>query len=107
MHIVNFVSRKTMLSRVDLSPVARRRILTPRILTKPPLVQHLRSYATPQTSEDLSVTIATPSTVFLDNVVVERVVVPGLEGQFEILPRLAATITELQPGVVTVMQKDS
>jgi len=55
--------------------------------------------------KELKVTIATPNAMFLDSAVADSVVVPGLEGQFEVLPRLAPLITELQPGVVTVLTK--
>jgi len=67
-----------------------------------------RWYADAQPApNELKITIATPNAVILDNVVVDSVVLPGIEGQFEVVPRLVPLITELQPGVITVIQKGS
>jgi len=63
-----------------------------------------RWYADAQSNE-LKITIATPNAVILDNAVVDSVILPGIEGQFEVLPRLVPLVTELQPGVITVIQK--
>jgi len=46
--------------------------------------------------------LATPTTVFFSGVPVDSVILPGLEGEFQINSNLAALITELRPGVVTV-----
>eukprot|EP01124_Arcella_intermedia_P036412 TRINITY_DN952_c0_g1_i1.p1 TRINITY_DN952_c0_g1~~TRINITY_DN952_c0_g1_i1.p1 ORF type:complete len:185 (+),score=5.26 TRINITY_DN952_c0_g1_i1:80-634(+) len=49
----------------------------------------------------VTLTIATPTTTVFENKVVDSVVLPGIEGEFEVSQNLAPIITELNPGLVT------
>jgi len=47
-------------------------------------------------------TLATPAEAFIQEQPIDSVVLPGIEGEFQVLPNLAPVITELKPGVVVV-----
>jgi F-type H+-transporting ATPase subunit delta len=68
---------------------------------------HKRFYAEEAKSVATSVilTLATPNAVFIQEQAVDAVILPGLEGEFEVDPNLVPIISELRPGVVTVLKK--
>jgi F-type H+-transporting ATPase subunit epsilon len=66
-----------------------------------PLTLARRSYAAIQEGKVLF-TLATPTSTFVNNAPVDSVTLPGLEGEFQVLPNLAPLITEVKPGLVVV-----
>eukprot|EP01126_Amoeba_proteus_P020646 TRINITY_DN2099_c0_g1_i1.p1 TRINITY_DN2099_c0_g1~~TRINITY_DN2099_c0_g1_i1.p1 ORF type:complete len:179 (-),score=31.11 TRINITY_DN2099_c0_g1_i1:85-573(-) len=66
-----------------------------------------RSYAKAATEGHTSThhvrfTLATPVESFYKNASIDSVVIPGIEGNFEVMPNLSPVITELKAGLVTV-----
>jgi len=57
------------------------------------------------TAGAVTLTIATPNTVVIQDLAVDAVILPGLEGEFEVDPNLVPLISELRPGVITVFKK--
>ncbi|VDD79706.1 unnamed protein product [Mesocestoides corti] len=55
---------------------------------------------------DLSLTFASPRSVYYSKVNVKQVDVPGISGAFGILPEHVPTIASLRPGVVAVTEND-
>ncbi len=53
-------------------------------------------------ADKISFRFATPTDVFYDSQPVEMVTVPGITGEFGIMPRHVPTIAQLRPGVVQV-----
>ncbi|KAK6628016.1 hypothetical protein RUM44_010498 [Polyplax serrata] len=56
--------------------------------------------------KDMPLTLAAANQVFYDDVDVKQIDVPTFNGVFGILPKHVPTIAVLQPGVVTVYEKD-
>ena len=54
----------------------------------------------------LSIELVTPERHLVDEVDIDMVIAPGVDGQFAVLPNHAPLITELQPGVLILRRDD-
>eukprot|EP01125_Pyxidicula_operculata_P022934 TRINITY_DN9697_c0_g1_i1.p1 TRINITY_DN9697_c0_g1~~TRINITY_DN9697_c0_g1_i1.p1 ORF type:complete len:178 (-),score=40.86 TRINITY_DN9697_c0_g1_i1:44-577(-) len=90
--------------RAALKPRASA-LARPRKFNAPRAFQNVRFYADPKpvAGENITITLATPYDTLLSETKVDSVILPGLEGEFEVNASLVPIITELQPGLLTVV----